>query len=116
MLSTKDIELLLVHAALQVQYQQPDQAIAILDAVLELEPEREDALHTLAVAYRMGTHGRYTRAVAICEGLLKSQSQSVQAAGIWFCLSQAAPLQNDVEGARQAHRRYLQSLHSESHE
>ncbi|MDW2144871.1 type III secretion system chaperone VscY, partial [Vibrio sp. 1833] len=50
MLSTKDIELLLVHAALQVQYQQPDQAIAILDAVLELEPEREDALHTLAVA------------------------------------------------------------------
>lgn len=40
MLSTKDIELLLVHAALQVQYQQPDQAIAILDAVLELEPER----------------------------------------------------------------------------
>ncbi|MEA5291811.1 tetratricopeptide repeat-containing protein [Vibrio parahaemolyticus] len=114
MLSTKDIELLLVHAALQVQYQQPDQAIAILDAVLELEPEREDALHTLAVACLQT--GRYTRAVAVCEGLLKSQSQSVQAAGLWFCLSQARWKQNDVEGARQAHRRYLQSLHSESHE
>ncbi|MDF4309456.1 type III secretion system chaperone VscY, partial [Vibrio parahaemolyticus] len=34
----------------------------------------------------------------------------------WFCLSQARWKQNDVEGARQAHRRYLQFLHSESHE
>ena len=36
MLQTKDVELLLIHAALQVQYQKPEQAITLLDALLEI--------------------------------------------------------------------------------
>ena len=39
MLQTKDRELLLIHATLQIQYQKPEQAITLLDALLEVDPE-----------------------------------------------------------------------------
>ncbi|MCS0379663.1 type III secretion system chaperone VscY [Vibrio diabolicus] len=113
MLRSKDIELLLVHAALQVQYQKPEHAISILDAVLEIDPQHKEAMQTLAVACLQSD--RYARAVEVCELLLKSDLKP-DSAGLWFCLSQARWKQNDVDGARQAHRRYLQSLNSESHE
>ncbi|EDP58949.1 type III secretion system chaperone VscY [Vibrio sp. AND4] len=112
MLQTKDVELLLVHAALQVQYQKPEQAITLLDAVLEIEPHHQGARQTLAVACLHS--GRYTRAAELCESLL--QTEDSNQTGLWFCLSQARWKQHDVEGARRAHRRYLQSINSESNE
>ncbi|EPP5332821.1 type III secretion system chaperone VscY [Vibrio harveyi] len=112
MLQTKDVELLLIHAALQVQYQKPEQAITLLDALLEIEPEHQEARQTLAVACL--NSGRYIRSIELCESLLEANNSNK--AGLWFCLSQARWKQNDVEGARRAHRRYLKSLNSESNE
>tara|TARA_B100001059_G_scaffold139145_1_gene139279 strand:- start:534 stop:872 length:339 start_codon:yes stop_codon:yes gene_type:complete len=112
MLKTKDVELLLIHAALQVQYQKPEQAIILLDALLEIEPQHQEARQTLAVACL--NSGRYTRSIELCESLLESEYSNQ--AGLWFCLSQARWKEQDVEGARRAHRHYLQSLNSESNE
>tara|TARA_B100001057_G_scaffold322939_1_gene323195 strand:+ start:167 stop:505 length:339 start_codon:yes stop_codon:yes gene_type:complete len=112
MLQPKDRELLLVHAALQIQYQKPEQAITLLDALLEADPEHQEARQALAVACL--NSGQFTRTVELCESLLKAKHPNQ--AGLWFCLSRARWKQNDVEGARKAHRRYLQSINSESNE
>ncbi|WP_318429412.1 type III secretion system chaperone VscY [Photobacterium leiognathi] len=106
MLQTKDVELLLTHAALQVQYQKYEQAITLLDALLEIEPQHHEARKILAVACLHSC--RYTRAIELCESLLGKNNSNQ--AGLWFCLSQARWKQNDVEGAHRTHRRYLQSL------
>jgi type III secretion protein Y len=113
MLSYKDFELLLVHASLLVQYQQPEQAFVLLNAILEINPDCSDTKRLLSVACLQT--GRYTRSAALCEELLQSQSTQNES-GLWFCLSQAWWKQNNKDGARQAHRCYLQSLNSRSNE
>ncbi|AUI87395.1 translocation protein Y [Vibrio azureus] len=112
MLSPKDQELLLVHAALQVQYQKPEQAITLLEGLLEFEPEHKEAQQVLAVASLHA--GQYERSAELCEQLI--QAQSINQSGLWFCLSQARWKQQNNKEARYAHRRYLQSLNSESNE
>ena len=99
-----------MHAALQVQYQQPQQAIYLLDALLELQPHCEQAKRLLAVACLKV--GQYSRATMLCEALLQCVPQEYEPE-LWFCLSQARWKLNDQEGARQAHRCYLQSLGSQ---
>ncbi|MDC5707133.1 tetratricopeptide repeat protein [Vibrio europaeus] len=113
MISKKESELLLVHAALQIQYQQPEQAMSLLDALLELSADNWEAKRLLAVACLQT--GRYTRSTMLCEELLQVDLKDHEP-GLWFCLSQARWKQNNQDGARQAHRRYLQSLNSESNE
>ncbi|MDP2503815.1 translocation protein Y [Vibrio splendidus] len=109
MLQPKDVELLLIHAALQVQYKKPEQAIILLEALLEIEPQHLEARQALAVACL--DSGRYTRSIELCESLLEASNSNE--AGLWFCLSQARWKQDDPEGARRAHRRYIQSINSE---
>ena len=101
MLQSRDRELLLVHAALQVQYQKPEQAITLLNALLEVDPEHQEARQVLAVACL--NSGQLTRAIELCESLLKTRNSNQS--GLWFCLSQARWKQNDAEGARQCEAR-----------
>ncbi|MEZ8012435.1 type III secretion system chaperone VscY [Vibrio sp. 10N.222.54.F12] len=112
MLQAKDVELLLIHGALQVQYKKPKQAIMLLEALLEIEPQHKEARQTLAVACL--DLGRYARSIELCESLLEANNSNE--AGLWFCLSQARWKQDDVEGARRAHRCYIKSLNSEPNE
>ena len=112
MLSHKDKELLLIHAALQVQYQKPEQAITLLDGLLEFEPEHQEAQQTLAVACFHS--GQYERSAELCQKLIEKGAPNQT--GLWFCLSQVRWKQKKVEEARHAHRRYLQSINSETNE
>ncbi|WP_305831233.1 tetratricopeptide repeat protein [Photobacterium leiognathi] len=80
MLQTKDVELLLTHAALQVQYQKYEQAITLLDALLEIEPQHHEARKILAVACLHSC--RYTRAIRAVRKLIGKKQLSNQA-GLW---------------------------------
>ncbi|WP_038172579.1 MULTISPECIES: tetratricopeptide repeat protein [Vibrio] len=113
MLSNQDVEFLLVHAALQVQYQQPDRAISLLNVVVDVRPHCCEAKRLLAVACLQV--GCFARSILLCEELLQLQPQEYES-GLWLCISQARWKQSRQEEARQAHRRYVRSLSSQANE
>lgn len=113
MLSNQDVEFLLVHAALQVQYQQSDRAISLLEVVLDIRPHCSDAKRVLAVACLQV--GCFARSILLCEELLQLQPQEYES-GLWLCLSQARWKQNRQKEALQAHRRYVKTLKSQLNE
>jgi len=104
MLNQAEIEVLHLHACLQMQYQHPEKAVVLLKAIVLCAPRFIPAQTSLALACLEAKD--YESSVQWCQTLLFDSKGSDKAA-LLLCLSRAYWRLNRGEDAREAYSRYI---------
>lgn len=104
MLNQSQIEVLHLHACLQMQYQQPDKALVLLKAIVLCAPKFRPAQATLALACLEAQD--YQASVTWCQTLL-AETPAADKSALLLCLSRAYWRLDKLEQARDAYDRYI---------
>lgn len=106
MLNQSEVEVLHLHACLQMQYQQPQKALTLLKAIVLCAPEFRPAQTTLALVCLEAQE--YQASVTWCQTLLDVKENSDKSA-LLLCLSRAYWRLNEPQKAREAYGLYIDS-------
>ncbi|NRD71751.1 translocation protein Y [Shewanella sp. VB17] len=104
MLNQSEIELLHLHACLQMQYKHPKKAVVLLKAIVLCAPECKAAQRTLALACLEAEE--YESSVQWCQTLLV-ESRGNDKTALLLCLSRAYWRLNKGDEARKAYDLYI---------